>query len=117
MLLPFNLPINITIPSKTFLVPIQNIVFYIIPGTDIFLYKILFTVIFIISLILIIVKSARYIKFCKAIELFSHEDANLNDLLRGMPLNHSPRIISVRYTEARISPFVYGILHPVLGSG
>ena len=81
MLLPINLPLNITVPSKSFLVDISNIAFYIIPGTHyVFLFQIVFIIVSCISLLLIIVKAIKYKKFRNKAEALSHEDADLDSI-------------------------------------
>lgn len=115
MLLPINLPLNITIPSKSFLVDISNIAFYIIPGTHyVFLYQIVFIIVSCISLLLIIVKAIKYKKFRNKAEALSHEDADLDSILSDRPLNKAPGKIHARYADALISPFVYGVFHPMI---
>ena len=115
MLLPINLPLNITIPSKSFLVDISNIAFYIIPGTHyVFLFQIIFIIVFCISLLLIIVKAIKYKNFRNEAEALSHEDIDLSNILSGRPLNKAPEKIHARYADALVSPFVYGVYHPVI---
>ena len=115
MLLPINLPLNITIPSKSFLVDISNIAFYIIPGTHyVFMYQIVFIIVSCISLLLIIVKAIKYKNFRNKVKAFSHEDVDLSNTLSERPLNKTSEKIHARYADALISPSVYGVFHPMI---
>ena len=114
MFLPFNLPINVTIPSKQILVPAADIAFHVIPGTDFYIYQIAFSVIFIISIILLVNGIYKYRQFRKGIALLTHTDAGLNNTLINRPLYNSAHNISAVYIQGNISPFVYGTIEPVI---
>lgn len=114
MLFPFNLPFNITIPDKGILVPISDVVFYEIPGTGLCVYHIMFIIWIAVSMVLLLLKAVKYHRFIKEAETFTHRDDELDKLLKERSLNRHPEKITALYAEVRISPFVYGITHPVI---
>ncbi len=112
MLLPLNLPINITIPNKGILVPISDVVFSSVPGTDIFLYKVINPIIFIVSMVMLVFKGIRYHRFKRAAEKFIARNDQLDKLLAARPLNQNSEKNTAYYTSAKVSPFVFDFLRP-----
>ena len=114
MLFPFNLPVNITIPDKVIFVPVSDIVFMQIPNTNYFVYQIIIRVWLAIAVFLLIAKALKYHRFIKEVEQFTYHDVELDMTLEKRELNHHPKNISALYTDARVSPFVFGLLHPTI---
>ena len=114
MVFPFNLPTNITIPDTTFLVPLSDIVFTWIPRSNLMVYQIIIVLSFIIALVLLIIKIIKYRRFNNEVKQFTYKDNELDELLLKRVLNHNPGRVSALYTDTKVSPFIYGLFHPVI---
>ena len=114
LLTPFNLPVNITIPSKHLLIPLQNIVFYRIPDSGLFLYEILFFIVFLISIVLLLIKGLNFLRFCRDVHSFVYQDKALDDFLSTRTVTNKSKNASAVYTDIQLSPFVFGIINPVI---
>ena len=114
MMFPFNLPVNITIPDKVVFVPVSDIVFMQVPNTDYFVYQLIIRVWLSVAALLLLVRAIKYHRFVKGVKRFTYHDDNLDMILQKRELNHQPKMISALYTDAKISPFVFGLLHPVI---
>ncbi len=114
LLVPFNLPINITIPSEHLLIPLQDVAFCRIPGSGLFLFELVYIFIFSISLILLLTKGLKYLIFRKHVTFFTFRNTALDDSLSSRTGTNKSRTVKALYTDSQVSPFVYGILNPVI---
>lgn len=114
MLVPINLPFNITIPSSELLVPASNIVYTYVVEDKIYLYHVVILIVSIISLILLVKKAICYHNFLSEVKSFTYQNDTLDKLLSERPLNRHNKRISAFYTKANTSPFVYGVLKPTI---
>ena len=114
MLLPVNLPVNISIYSHKLLVPASNIVFLKIPHTDLFLAHFLVILLFTFSAVLLIRRWIRMQQFRRQTLTLSNPDDQLTELLsKRLPDNKPPAVTAV-YIDGSVSPFVFGAFHPVI---
>ena len=109
MLVPFNLPVNITIRSTRLLVPASNIAFMYVIDDTVYFYQVLFCIFCIISIILLSVKAYKYMHFISEVNRYTYHDTDLDKLLSERTLNLHPSTVTALYTNAHVSPFVYGI--------
>jgi hypothetical protein len=114
MLVPINLPFNITIPSSEILVPAQIVVYTYVIGKKVYFYQVVLLIISAISLILLVKKAIGYHHFISAVKSFTYQDDTLDKLLSERPLNRHDKGVSALYTKAKTSPFVYGVLTPTI---
>ena len=110
LLTPFNLPVNITIPSKHLLIPLQNIVFYRIPDSGLFLYEILFFIVFLISIVLLLIKGLNFLRFCRDVHSFVYQDKALDDFLSTRTVTNKSKNASAVYTDIHF----IRIINPVI---
>lgn len=114
MLVPFNLPVNVSMYSKTLLIPVAKVLFYHIPHTSLFLVHLLLVCSLIISSILLIRQRHRLRLFRRHVETLALRNMQLTISLENHPLNNHPDRISAVYLNAPISPFVFGLGHPLI---
>ena len=115
MLVPVNLPINITIPNKGLLFHLASIVYTEVGKNHLFLYQIIFAVSLTISIILLTIKSIRYLNYKRRIFQICHEDERINKLAKSTMLSTEKKVnITILCADAQVSPFVFGVFHPVI---
>ena len=114
MLLPINLPVNITIPSSTFLIPTSEIIYIQLPVLGLKVYQIIVCIWLMVAIVLLFTKAIRYHLFINNVKQFTYTDKTLDKFLSERELNNRPDRISALYTDARVSPFVFGLLNPVI---
>ena len=114
LMLPFNLPVNIAVPSKLFLVPASDVIYIKVPGLQLKIYEAIIYSSLLIGLALLFIKSFNYHRFVKDIKKFTFRDDKLDTLLSGRKLNYNPNKITALYTDTTVSPFVFGLLHPTI---
>ena len=114
LMLPFNLPVNIAVPSKLFLVPASDVIYIKLPGIQLKIYEAIIYTSLLIGLALLFIKSLNYYRFVKEIKKFTFQDEKLDTLLSERELNYHPNKITSLYTDTKLSPFVFGLLHPTI---
>lgn len=114
LMLPFNLPVNIAVPSKLFLVPASDVIYIKLPGIQLKIYEAIIYTSLLIGLALLFIKSLNYYRFVKEIKKFTFHDEKLDTLLSESELNYHPNKITALYTDTKLSPFVFGLLHPTI---
>ena len=114
LMLPFNLPVNIAVPSKLFLVPASDVIYIKIPGIQLKIYEAIIYTSLLIGLALLFIKSLNYYRFVKEIKKFTFQDEKLDTLLSERELNYHPNKITALYTDTKVSPFVFGLMHPTI---
>ena len=115
MLVPVNLPINITIPNKGLLFHLASIVYTEVGKNHLFLYQIIFAVSLTISIILLAIKLIRYLNYKRRIFQICHEDERISILAKSAKLSTEKKvIITILCADAQVSPFVFGVFHPVI---
>lgn len=114
MLFPFNLPLNITIPDKIIFVPISDIVFTEVPESNLLVYQLIIRIWLTVGIVLLLTKAIKYYRFVTEVKKFTYNDKHLDSLLSDRVLNHHPKKTSASYADAKVSPFVFGLLHPTI---
>ena len=114
MLLPINLPINISLYSHSLLVPFSRILFFEVPGTGLFFVTFLILFSISISIILLIRRLRNRNSFRQHIQELTYSDKQLTTTLLNHPYNNTPDKITALYINTPVSPFVFGILNPVI---
>lgn len=113
MLVPINLPVNIAIPDSGLINSISYLLYTEFFHTGLLVYQVVFLVSIVVSVILCIYKIWHYCNFCSHVKALAYSDEALTTLLDGLSKDGKSATKAL-YTDAQVSPFVFGVFHPVI---
>ena len=113
IMMPLNLPFGITVPYNPILLPLSEVVFTPVPYTNLTVNWIITIIWITVAAILLAVKVIKYHRFVSTIEKLAYKDNELDKLLSESKLNHNLKT-TVLFTDVKVSPFVFGLLHPTI---
>lgn len=113
IMLPVNLPFGITVPYNPVLLPLSEVVFTSVPHTGLTVNWIITFIWLAIASILLATRIFKYHRFVSDIEKLTYKDEGLDRLLIESSLNHNSKTTAL-FTDAKVSPFVFGLLHPTI---
>ena len=114
MLLPVNLPLNLSLYSHSLLVPISQLVFFREPHTHLFLIHFVAAFLLAVSAFLLARRWRKHRLFRTHMRALTTREASLDALLAEHIPAHRAGNITAAYINAPVSPFVFGVVAPMI---